>query len=473
MRSHILQAGASPGLVTGRKVVKLVFLLMLQIFMNVTTLPAQQVDRGADVDNRTIRMLLRRIEQLEAAHKQLQDRVTQLEKTRCAPAQDSTEKSPAPRGAEIDRNALAQDSEAHSPGHFGNASEALNGTQDEEATQERIDENRTLLNIRGFADYSFQGQSQKGSATSFSLGQLDLFITSNISDRFRFVTDLVFEKGRSNNFEEDLERVLLEYRHSEYFKLAFGREHTAIGYYNLAFRHSSWWQTATGRPYLFLFEDEGGILPSHIVGASASGEIPSGKLGLHYIAEVGNGRASKPTAKPVQNFVDENTHKAFALNVFARPGAVPGLQAGFSVYRDTLLPPDSPRVGETIFGTYAVLTRSKFEWLNEALLIRHAPQGLPRVFNTAGFYTQISEGFGSFRPYLRYQYVNAPDNEPIFLPVYNVSVGLQHGPSVGLRYDFSESVAAKLQYDYTQLRRVQGINQPAISALAVQLTYAF
>ena len=471
MRSHILQARSSP--VPCRRIVRRVLPLMLGIFMNVTTLPAQQVDAGADFDNHTIRMLLQRIEQLEAAHKQMQDRITQLERAQRGPTQDSRIQSPVPGGMEMLPHALTQDSVAQPSAHPGMASETPAGAQGEKPTPERVEENSTLLNIRGFGDYSFHGSNENGTPTSFSLGQIDLFITSNISDRFRFVTDLVFEKGRGNNFEEDLERVLLEYRYSDYLKLELGRYHTAIGYYNLAFRHSSWWQTATGRPYLFLFEDEGGILPGHNVGASASGEIPSGKLGLHYIAEVGNGRAMKPRFQSVQNFVDDNHHKSVDLNLFSRPEAVPGLQIGFSIYRDVLSPPNSARVGETILGTYAVITRSKFEWLNEALLIRHAPQGLPHVFHTAGFYTQISQRFSSYTPYFRYQYVNAPDNEPIFLPSYQVSVGLQHGPSMGLRYDLSESVAAKVQYDYTNLRRVQGISQQTISQLALQLTLAF
>src|SRR4029077_10214331 len=126
-------------------------------------------------------------------------------------------------------------------------------------------------------------------------------------------------KGAGNDYEEDLERVLFEYRYNDYFKLAFGRDQTAIGYYNLAFRHSSWFQTPIGRPFLFQFEDEGGILPGHIVGASASGEIPSGILGLHYIAEVGNGRTGTRGAEPVQNFVDDNAHKSGRLKIFWRP----------------------------------------------------------------------------------------------------------------------------------------------------------
>jgi len=48
-----------------------------------------------------------------------------------------------------------------------------------------------------------------------------------------------------------------------------------------------------GAPLSLSIEDRGGILPVHTVGASASGLIPSGHLGLHYVAEVGNGRASR------------------------------------------------------------------------------------------------------------------------------------------------------------------------------------
>lgn len=446
-----------------------ILLLVLLITANTGILEGQQIDSGNHVDQQTIQALLQRIERLEATNGQLQERVTQLEKAQHGPIQSSTTQT----AMEKARPAPVQDltTEAVAQGGVPVATSA--GSQGEATARERIDSNKTLLNIRGFGDFSLQGGNQKSTTTSFSLGQFDFFITSNISDRFRFVTDLVFEKGVGNDFEEDLERVLLEYTHSDYLKLQFGRDHTAIGYYNLAFGHSSWWQTAIGRPYLFLFEDEGGILPGHIVGASASGEIPSGKLGLHYIAEVGNGRASTPGAEPVQNFIDENNNKAVDFNVFSRPESVPGLQIGASVYRDFLSPPNSAKIGETILNSYVALERSKFEWLNEGLLIRHAPVGSSHVFNTSGFYTQISKGFGSWKPYFRYQYANAPNNEPVFFPLYNVSVGLQYGPSAGVRYDFTESVAAKLQYDYTDVRRVQGITQQSISQLALQLTFAF
>src|ERR1035438_5485188 len=134
--------------------------------------------------------------------------------------------------------------------------------------------------------------------------------------------------------------------------------------------------------------------------------------------------------------------------------------------RSTLFPYTTlfrSRIGETILAAHAVLIRPKYEWLNEALLDRHAPAGISNAFNTPGFYTQVSRQLGVYRPYFRYQYVNVARNEPVF-----PDVGLRHGPSLGLRFDASESVALKFQYDYTSIR-----NQPAINGLTLQAGFTF
>lgn len=395
---------------------------------------AQRAD-GTDTDKQTIQMLIRRIDELEA-------RVTQLEagKAPAAPTSEPTPNPPAPAPPATETELPAERSEP-----------------------ERMDMNKTLLNIRGFGDVSFHGDTQRGDTTSFTLGQLDLFVTSDISEKFKFVSEIVFEAGDNNVFGVDLERYLLQFSPNDYFNVSAGRYHTAIGYYNTAYHHSTWLQTATGRPFLFKFEDDGGILPIHNVGVSVTGMIPSGRLGLHYVAEVGNGRASSsPSAEPVQNVVDENNGKSVNLGFYFRPTAVHGLQAGVSVYHDGLRPIASPAISETIVAAHAIIVRPNFEWLNEALVIRHAPDG-SRVFDTPGFYTQVSKRFGSYQPYFRYQYVNAADAEPVFPQVRR-----QQGPSVGVRYDPSDYVALKLQYDHLTLR-----GQPSTDGLNLQVGFTF
>ena len=447
--SRVLPA---PGL-TGWRVRRRILPLLLASLVTATILQAQQPKPGdvTTLDKQALQLLLQRIDQLES-------RVRQLEAERqpaavVSPAPGPTQKSAPPV----------------------NEAEQQAESQAESAVPERMDLSKTLLRLRGFGDITLHGDTRKGNTTTFTLGQLNLFVTSDISEKFKFLSEIVFEggpdniygvtRGEINTFSVDVERYLIQYSYNDYLNVGAGRFHTAIGYYNTAYHHSTWFQTTTARPFLFQFEDRGGILPIHTVGVSAFGLIPSGRLGLHYVAEVGNGRASRSplTQEPVQNVVDDQNHKAFNLALFARPEAIRGLQVGFSVYRDLLAPINSPRIGETILAAHAVFVRPRFEWLNEALVVRHAIFGTSQVFNTPGFYTQFSRQLGSYRPYFRYQYINASGTEPVF-----PDVRLRQGPSVGLRYDASESVALKLQYDYTDSRA-----RAARNALALQVGFTF
>ncbi len=162
-----------------------------------------------------------------------------------------------------------------------------------------------LMQFHGFSDVDYRADSPKGDTNTFFLGQFNLFITSKLSDHINFLAETVVEADSQNNMGIDLERLLLIYSASDYFTLSAGRSHTAIGWYNTAYHHSTWMQTAVGRPFLFEFEDNGGILPIHNVGLSAIGRIPSGSLGLHYVAEIGNGHASRtPLAEPCSTYLD-------------------------------------------------------------------------------------------------------------------------------------------------------------------------
>ena len=439
-----------------------------------STARAQQSSANSAADKDTLALLLKKIGALEA-------RVAQLEadqrRTGNANAAGTTltNSLPAPQTVAAVSVMAGSIAPPAAPSRTAaSTAQEPEQTQADGAMSERMDLSKTLLRIRGFGDISLHGDTLKGDTTSFSLGQLDLFVTSDISEKFKFLSEIVFEAGpnnfygviggQENSFGVDIERYLLQYSHNDYFNISAGRVHTAIGYYNTAYHHSTWLQTTTGRPFLYAFEDEGGILPIHLVGVSAAGLVPSGQLGLHYVAEVGNGRESRnPLAEPVQNEVDDVNHKAFNLALFARPDALRGFQTGFSVYRDMLAPAAAPRIGETILAAHAILIRPKFEWLNEALLDRHVVTATNASFNTPAFYTQISRQLGSYRPYFRYQYVNVAGSEPIF-----PDVALQHGPSLGVRFDSSESAALKFQYDYIFLR-----NQPGTNQLTLQLGFTF
>jgi hypothetical protein len=320
------------------------------------------------------------------------------------------------------------------------------------------------MKINGFTDIQYHVSNRDGDKNAFAIGQFDLSITSRLSEKLSMLAELNFEAGDDNKFGVDLERMLLQYSPNDHLKLNFGRYHTAIGFYNTAYHHGSWFQTTIDRPFIFAFEDEGGILPVHNVGLSASGQIPSGRLGLRYIAEIGNGRTSRaPLDESVQDVVDENNGKAVNLGLIARPDWMPGLQAGISVYRDRLAPEGLPKMGQTIMAVHVVYLGRAFEMLNEGIVVRHVTTGTQRTYNTTSFYTQMARKFGDLQPYVRYQFVNAPASEPIFK-----DLGRRNGPSLGLRYDVSEYAAFKVQYDREERRGLRGVNK-----LGMQLAFTF
>jgi hypothetical protein len=339
------------------------------------------------------------------------------------------------------------------------------------------------LQIRGYADVGFfanQGAIAPEDHSRFALGQFNLFMTSRISPRAGVLAELVVEPDDSNGIGVDLERLLFNYSVSDSLNVSLGRYHSSIGYYNTAYHHSSWMQTTVARPFLFQFEDDGGILPIHNVGLSINGALPSGSLGLHYVVEVGNGRTSRSRLdEAVQNAIDENNRKSVNLAMYLRPERWRGLQAGFSYYLDRLTPDagtlfqdpanpfpgpvaSRPRIDERILAAHVVYQTGRLEWLSEGILVQHDLNGY-RAFNTPGFYSQISRRWGQVRPYFRYQYINAATYEPVF-----GDVGLRQGPSAGLRFDFTESAAFKVQYDRTLVRGYSPIN-----GMATQVSFAF
>lgn len=327
------------------------------------------------------------------------------------------------------------------------------------------------VNLRMFGDLGYEASTQKGVTNSFFIGTLDLFMTGALTDRVSVLGEVLFIPQKDNSFSFDIERLLLQYKQNDYFNFSIGRYHSAIGYYNTAFHQGAWFQTTVDRPYVYAFDDQGGFLPLQQVGMTISGQIPSGRLGLNYVAELSNGSQRLLGVEPVQNFRDHDNGKSFEFAVYSRPLALPGLQTGFSIYHDQLTYPNNQDYDGLISAVHLIYTNANYEFLNEALLVRHAATQAapPGIFHTPGFYTQFSRRFGKYRPYYRYSYVNAGVAEPVYgNPADGQVVGRRNGSSFGMRYDLNDHSAFKLQYDHLAERGVPNFNQ-----LLTQFSFAF
>lgn len=320
---------------------------------------------------------------------------------------------------------------------------------------------RLKLNV--FGDVGYEATDARHvTSNTFEIGSMDLFMTSRLSEKTSLLGEVLFIAAEDNSISLDIERLLFQYKQNDYFGFGVGRYHTSIGYYNTAFHQGAWFETAIGRPFMYAFDDEGGFLPLQEVGVTTYGKIPSGKLGLNYVAEVGNGRNHLLGGEPAQNAQDTNNGKSVNVELFARPSALPDAEFGFSIYHDYVTFSDNINHDELIATVHAIYVNSKYEFLNEAMMVRHADSstGAPGAFHTPAFYTQFSRAFGKYRPYFRYQYINAGVDEPIYGdPTDGPVVGRRQSPSAGLRYDFNEHAAFKLQYDRMTIRGEGSSNQ--------------
>jgi hypothetical protein len=345
------------------------------------------------------------------------------------------------------------------------------------------------IKIQGFGEASFKATDARppetsffgfrhGANNSFGVGDLDLFVTSQLTDRSMVLSEINFREGSDQNFDVNVERLLLKYNFSEYLKASFGRFHTSTSYYNSVFHHGAWLQTAADRPLAVQFSSNGGLLPSQAVGVSATGKVPSGALGLNYIFEYGTSDTVRPNIlSPDEPSIDEGNGNGITLGLFAKPLGVPGLRIGGSFYHDRLSPhvnsgeaageesgEGAVHIGQSIGSAHIVYSTPRFEFLNEGFLIQHKVQETGEKFNTAAFYSQVSQRLvGRWRPYFRYQYANASAESPIF-----PDVGLRYGPSAGLRYDYSDYFGFKMQYDRTFRRQL-----PTINDVILQLAFRF
>jgi hypothetical protein len=316
--------------------------------------------------------------------------------------------------------------------------------------------------VHAFGSVDWASAGEPGEPNSFGLGQLALFMTSAINDRVSVLAEIVLEASAANTqVTTDLERLQLTYRLNDHLNLSAGRYHTGIGFYNAAFHHGSYFETTIGRPRVFAFEDEGGVLPVHEVGLSARGIVPRTGSALRYVAEVGNGR--RWTDLDEHEGLDQNGAKSTNLGLALRPERWRGAEIGGSFYRD-----DIPAAGDTtikndIVAAYAVYRTPAVELMAEWLRLSYRPETSGQRIDNHGGYVQASHAFGTLRPYYRYDRLDIDPATPLI-----GTFGSSETHVVGIRFDPAVWIGLKAQYERLSTATVAGAN-----GMHVQLVFVF
>jgi hypothetical protein len=298
------------------------------------------------------------------------------------------------------------------------------------------------LFIRAFGAVDWSASQLPNQANTFNLGQFTLFLTSSLNEHVSVLAEAVMEpSGATTRVVTDLERLQLTYRASDWLEVSAGRYHTGLGYYNAAFHHTPYFETLIGRPRIFAFEDEGGVLPVHEIGLSARGAVPKTGGSLKYLAEVGNGRTWN-TADERPQGGDQNDGKSTNLGLSFRPARWGGLEAGGSFYRDVIPRGSLPLVEQRIAAAYLVFRTPSSELMTEWLGLWNGA-GDGRSYASQGGYFQASTAFDKLRPYYRYDRQAIAPGSPLIgeISSYKANIG-------GLRFDPAEWIGLKLQYEW-------------------------
>jgi len=329
------------------------------------------------------------------------------------------------------------------------------------------------LKLQGFSDLNFSATDQRGVRSGFNEGQFALHISSALSPKVNYFgevsatarTDAGLGMQPAPGFNFEVERSIIRFDQSDYFKASFGRYHTPINWWNTAFHHGQWLQTTISRPEMVQFG--GQFLPVHFVGALVEGVLPGG-LNLNYNVGIGNGRSS--VISRGGDFGDINNNRAWLINLFSHPDQLYGLQVGASVYHDKITLASGRDFREWITTGHIVLRREDPEFIAEFANVNHREVNGTTSFNSQAFYVQIAYRLPwlerLWKPYYRFEYIHIPKGDFVFQAIPELA-----GSTVGLRYDISSFAAIKAEYRYQHRLRLPG--EPWINGAFLQTSFTF
>ena len=294
--------------------------------------------------------------------------------------------------------------------------------------------------IKGFENVDASAISDTTNRNHFALGQFDLFITSQITDKVSFLGETVFEYKK--DFGVSIERAIINYQFKDYFYVTAGKQYVPLGYWNNAYHHGLVLQPTIIRPNIVREDANGDWLPLEDVAVQFNGGGIS-KINLGYNLMVGNGIAS--------NVVDDfNQSKAVCLNIHAEPidnfkfyisGYADNIPAGTTTLQGIKLTQNAKL--QIVNGSVAYMDGSlPFEFVGEFYNLRTQMLDSNNNSSSNGYLLYLGYKLKKTKlvPYLAYDAVMLDKNQYYFLQ-NNIS-----SFTFGLRYVIHPLSIIKLEY---------------------------
>jgi hypothetical protein len=297
--------------------------------------------------------------------------------------------------------------------------------------------------ILGFADVT-STLNPKDGKVSFGLGEQDLFITSDISDRLSFLGETVFKYDATSTtrFSVSVERIIAKYNYYGNHSVQVGKIHTPINYWNDTYHHGRVFFPTIFRPAMF----SENLLPLHTLGAGLQGQN-LGDLRFGYDLVVGNGLGA-------YDAVDNDKGKSVTAAIHIKP--LDGMRISVSSYSDRIsagavghqhgAPTTTPlpyAVRQQIFTGSVAWFRPKYELLAEASRFQNRTDSL----NAHTFSAYVYGGARVLPKLVLYGRYDIIQHQHAHAETYFTTDDLQSFVG-GLRYEFNYLAVAKLEFQH-------------------------
>ena len=310
-------------------------------------------------------------------------------------------------------------------------------------------------NVYGDLHYEVTGGNHEATTNSIAVPTIDFFFRGQ-ADKLTLLTELIFDIPEGNNFEADIDRLVLSYEFSEALKVGVGRFHVALGYVNTAYPHgAAVYLLSIDRPVTVSQFDAEALLPALGVGLHLGGRLHSSATAFSYDLEILNGRGT--SAAEVQTAEDHNNEKAVNVRLRYEPGFLPGLIIGANAYLDyippapadavTMMSPQPLKLREQIFGAHVAYVEYPFHVIAELYAQQHLGGG--RTFTTVAWFAEVGYSVGKLTPYLREELVAFPSSkDPYFALTAQQDRGNFQATSAGLKWSPFDYLAFKVEVEW-------------------------
>ena len=305
--------------------------------------------------------------------------------------------------------------------------------------------------IKGFADVLTSYDKK----ASFGFDEQDLFITSQLNDRFSFLGESVFkfELSSPTDFNVSIERLIIKYNYYGNNNIVIGKVHTPLNYWNDTYHHGRVLFPTIGRPLLF----DADIIPLHTTGVNFQGH-DFGDVKFGYDFMIGNGLGSSPVA-------DNDKYKSVTAAVHIKP--VDNLRIGASYYNDVISKDATVedkqinwKVNQQLVSGSVAYFGKKFELLAESTM------AFDHTDTTGTKHTVASYIYSGFKitpkiiPYIRVDNLHYQEGE-IYFTKDNTTAFV-----AGMRYQINYLAVVKLEYQHTK-KEIEGIDDKLTLQIAI------